>query len=1334
MFDRWFTTLLSYAVFLGIFLPGTLILGQSAPVSGSFLMGVVTNATTGAPVIGAKISVNGQVAWSTSGGIYSLNVDPPGTYTVTCFKAGYDIFLSSALLFQPGATVTCNVQLLENAAPPGPATATLDTVPPHVHIAWGIPAGDYELLYDDGLQDNFTLWATAGNMNAVKMTPAGYPVIVTGGSVNIGNAANYPPGSNPLVPFQVLVFDAGGPGGTPGNIIGGPFDVMPTAFGWVEFTFSSPVTVSNGNFFLAMSQGGNAPNAAGLAIDETNSQLRSFSKFTGAGGLWIPGSGNYMIRTKVSGSGGPMINNDNPLPILGYQVWRLHQGEEQNPMAWVSVGMPVTNSLSDYSWPSLPCSPYRWGIKTQYSGNRWSPVAFSNILGKCWVAPVTINITLSCEAALRNGIRVQLVNQVYPDTVYTCAPDTSGTCIFPQVWKGSYILRVSKFGYITAVQSLPVNNSTATSVFLLQEKTPPSNLAVNDRTLEAKWDIPKFEKTLFSENWASGNFTANGWTAAGGFNWIISTSVGNPAPSAMFSYSPQAQNYSQTLTSKTIAGETSARMKLSYDIYLDNFGTTTINQMAVEIWDGASWQTLKNYSNSSGNIVWTSEEIDISPFSGDDFRLRFRAYGGDTYDLNNWNVDNIIVNAAESPQQQAACVLGYNFYLNNVVSGFTTDNKYYIPGNQVQYGTTYDACVLAAYNSGQSDKTCVTFTSRFLWPVKNITGTALENVAVITWEKPTMDTLNTTPPGLDGYRIYRNDSLIAGINSPDSLVYYDVGLEPGSYHYQVTAWYDLTAYGFSGQYDESAPAGPVDLVFNYGRQLPFFEPWDAGTFSFNDWRFSPDHGNWLINTSSGNPAPSAIFTWEPILQAYSYALESPALNGSPLECAKIWLDFDLKLDDRNATGQERFDVEVWYNNAWHPKAEFSNNGSFDWTGYHLDISPAKGKGFRIRFIAKGENSADMISWNIDNVNVYAVCLPPVNLDGETMGYDAYLTWSPPQCRGGGNILNEGFESETFPPANWTQTITNTLATWSHTNTTFPLGVHAGNYAASLMWDYNHQDEWLIVHDVFVNGNLQFWSYAYQGSTHGDHYYIDISSDHGATWTHLFDMSALPAYPGPNGYNTWTTPYIIDMSSYIGEQVDIAWHATDGNGQGLWYAWAIDDCTMGSDKIDLHPTGSPSLNMTKSNNKSLEGYDVYRRDLNTGGYLKINTSVVTDTSYADMNLNEGQYQYYIMPVFNECAQSTASDTIVLDVITGFNEKIDSHYHLYPNPAAELLNVTSDYTITNIDILNFAGESVLTGGPFNAQTATVNVTCLPAGLYLVKVATFRGSHTVKITIMR
>jgi len=31
------------------------------------------------------------------------------------------------------------------------------------------------MIYDDGIQDNFAIWATAGNLNALKVTPLAWP-------------------------------------------------------------------------------------------------------------------------------------------------------------------------------------------------------------------------------------------------------------------------------------------------------------------------------------------------------------------------------------------------------------------------------------------------------------------------------------------------------------------------------------------------------------------------------------------------------------------------------------------------------------------------------------------------------------------------------------------------------------------------------------------------------------------------------------------------------------------------------------------------------------------------------------------------------------------------------------------------------------------------------------------------------------------------------------------------------------------------------------------------------------------------------------------------------
>ncbi|MCX6305234.1 MAG: choice-of-anchor J domain-containing protein [Bacteroidetes bacterium] len=1307
-----------------LLLPGVLLIcarlcAQSVPMSPAMLQGIITNGANGLPVVGAKVTINGIFTLSTSGGVYTIAVNPAGTFPVSCTKAGFDNYSSLPLVFVPGGSALLNIQLWENLNPPVNVSVFLDSAQQHVPVSWDAPAGNYELIYDDGVQDNFTIWSAQGNMNAMKFTPVGYPAKLTGGSINIGISSNYPAGGNPLVPFQVRIYDATGTGGTPGNSLAGPFEIIPTALGWIEFILPVPVVISNGSFFIAMVQGGNAPNAAGIAIDETNPQFRSYSRFTTGGSTWYPAGGNFMIRARCEGPGGPILLADEPLTAGINNVYRLRQGEEQNPTAWIMIGSTMASAIIDSNWFSLPCGPYRWGVKAQFTGNRWSPVSFSNILGKCWTATVNIHLALSCDSTSRAGTSMRLVNMAYPDTSYSAVFDSGGIVSFPNVWKGTYRLTIVKFGYDTLFQSVPVAAPVSLDLILLQVKNPPANLVVNDRSLMARWDVPRFEKLIFSEKWNGGSFSANSWTIEGGTSWTISTLLGNPSPSAMFGAIPHQVNYSQSLISRNISGQNSTLLKLKYDIYLDNYGTTSLNQMAVEIWDGSAWHVLKDYSNSSGDLPWTSEDLDISPYTGLDFRIRFHAVGGDSYDINNWNVDNIGVVATEPAQEQANCILGYYFYLGNVISGYTTKNAYPIPGNQVQYGQTYNACVRALYGSGYSDFACTTFTSAFLYPVLNLHGNAIEDVAYIAWEKPLAqaDSSYVVPPGLVGYTIYRDDSVIATISNPDSLSFYDTGLEPGYYQYGVAARYDLTGYGFPGTFGESLPAGPLHITINWGRQLPFYESWNSGTFSFNEWRFNPDQGNWILDPDEGIPSPAANFRWQPPLVNYDCSLESPSFSGLPFNCAAIWMDFDLKLNDRNYTGTEKMIVEAYYNNAWHKKAEIRNNGSLSWTNYHLDISPARGKGFRVRFRASGQNSSEILNWYIDNVNIYPVCYPATNLEGEAMGFDTRLTWHPPACYGG-NLLNEGFEESFFPPNQWTKQTMNPSATWMHTSDLSLTGVHSGSYSAGLNWDYNHQDEWLIAKNIYINGDLTFWSYAFQGSLHLDHYYIKVSSDQGATWDVLMDMSALPPYPGSSGVNAWITPYHVDLSMYAGETVDIAWHAVDGDGNGLWYPWAIDDCSIGADD-HMQP---------------VIGYDIYRKAPGANGFGKINPALVTDTVWIDSGLTPGQYLYFVQSQFVECERASNTDTIMVDVITGIGGVGSVEFTVYPNPVSDFFTIRSATALDEIRLYEASGRLAGNWFPAGKKIMTVDTQDFHAGIYLLMVHAGREIKTVKICIIK
>jgi len=133
-------------------------------------------------------------------------------------KTGYDQFVGSVTL-TGGATSALTAALLPTAVQPGPFTAAYNnpTTPTAINLNWGIPQGMYQIIYDDGGEENFAIWATAGNYNALKFTPLSWPVKLIGGKVDLGMATDYPANALPFTTFTMIAFKADGPGGTPGT-------------------------------------------------------------------------------------------------------------------------------------------------------------------------------------------------------------------------------------------------------------------------------------------------------------------------------------------------------------------------------------------------------------------------------------------------------------------------------------------------------------------------------------------------------------------------------------------------------------------------------------------------------------------------------------------------------------------------------------------------------------------------------------------------------------------------------------------------------------------------------------------------------------------------------------------------------------------------------------------------------------------------------------------------------------------------------------------------------------------------------------------------------------
>ena len=148
----------------------------------------------------------------------------------------------------------------------------------------------------------------------------------------------------------------------------------------------------------------------------------------------------------------------------------------------------------------------------------------------------------------------------------------------------------------------------------------------------------------FFEDWSSGGFSQNEWTFdPGQSNWMISTTWGYPAPSAEFNWSPSITNYSFALVTPMLDATTiSDNVTLKFDIELNNFSTSTLEGMAVEVFDGSAWQMVHDYTNVSGSFVSLGESYNLTGLvAGHNFSVRFRAYGANSFNINYWYLDNV---------------------------------------------------------------------------------------------------------------------------------------------------------------------------------------------------------------------------------------------------------------------------------------------------------------------------------------------------------------------------------------------------------------------------------------------------------------------------------------------------------------------------------------------------------------------------------------------------------------------------------------------------------------------------------------------------------------------
>ena len=616
----------------------------------------------------------------------------------------------------------------------------------------------------------------------------------------------------------------------------------------------------------------------------------------------------------------------------------------------------------------------------------------------------------------------------------------------------------------------------------------------------------------------------------------------------------------------------------------------------------------------------------------------------------------------------------------------------------------------------------------------------------------------STNNALVGYHIFRDDASLVQV-PPSPLTYWDLNLAPATYCYDITAVYDVSAFGFpAGTLAESSKEGTACADVNYGFDLPFNEDWTTGQFDVNLWTVGQ---NWVMDGQVGDPLPSAKFKWDPLLTNYSESLESFYMNATTLTTTtpyKIWLDFDLKLDDRTASTKELLTVEVWNGVSWKNVKEFANNGDFDWTMQHIDIStPAKHNVFKVRFRANGDLTGDIFSWAVDNIHIYVgyVFNPPLNLVATAEGTpknDIKLTWSPPA--GGGSVMSYILDDNTSEGGVYLNGageawLGNEFAV-SDAGVLQSAAVYmtsAGGSAIYTIDVFNEAqvivgssaaftptfDDWTTVAlpDVPFAGTFYVMIHMIV-STQSDNLAFDTNGPNAASnpewvydatgWTKLTDYGFAPC-----------VDFVRATGLVGGKKTSVTFNA--GRAETNYVS------PMGS-MLAQKPlnvnTGNEVAHATYlgDNSDAMLGYNVYRRAYavfpagqNTaaaGTWSKINPAVVVPTEYLDMNLSNlvtNCYEYQVKAVYDE----GESDPTNIDwecIFVGVNPNLTNEVSVYPNPATTYVRIDLTKEVNSISVYNSLGSVVVTKNVKGENSITLNTANYASGAYSVKFTTTSG----------
>ncbi|MBQ2574833.1 MAG: T9SS type A sorting domain-containing protein, partial [Bacteroidales bacterium] len=226
-----------------------------------------------------------------------------------------------------------------------------------------------------------------------------------------------------------------------------------------------------------------------------------------------------------------------------------------------------------------------------------------------------------------------------------------------------------------------------------------------------------------------------------------------------------------------------------------------------------------------------------------------------------------------------------------------------------------------------------------------------------------------------------------------------------------------------------------------------------------------------------------------------------------------------------------------------------------------------------------------------------------------------------------------------------------------------------------------------------------------------------------SWNAVENASSYDIYRNGERIATETNTSAIDLQGHEGDRYYIITNCANGgtsDASEMITATAEPTCNAITDLTAMVESYGIALAWEAAENAV--SYDIYCN----GNRI----STATTTSYIDLQGHEGD-TYYII---TNCANGGTSDASesATAIVTSISE-VENNIAIFPNPANDILNITSSETISEIEIVNTLGQ-VVYRVEVNSDNAVCDVNELASGVYVVKIHTLQRTEPVEASLSK